>query len=110
MNRLIATLTAMTIVALSATPVAAHDEYRIIGTVTKITATQIDVKQVKDGQVISIKIDEQTKATRDKKPAALKDVKTSGSVVVEALGDSLKDLLAIEIRLVPAIPSTKQLE
>jgi hypothetical protein len=89
-------------------PLIAHDEYRIIGTVTKITADQIDVKQVKDGKVIEIDINKQTKVTRDKKPATMNELKVGGSVVVEALGDSILDLTALEIRLVPTIPTTKK--
>ena len=87
---------------------SAHDEYRIVGTVAKITATQIDVKQTKDGKIIEIDVDKQTKVTRDKKPVAFGQIKVGGSVVVEALGDSILDLQALEIRLVPAIPSTKK--
>lgn len=105
--RLMMSLAIATAIACAA-PLSAHDEYRIIGTVTKITADQIDVKQVKDGKVIEIDINKQTKVTRDKTPAAMKDVKVGGSVVVEALGDSILDLTAIEIRLVPAIPTTKK--
>lgn len=99
-------MTMLSIVAAAAAPLAAHDEYRIIGTVVKISATQIDVKQTKDGKIIQIDIDKQTKVTRDKKPVARTLVKVGGSVVVEALGDSILDLQAIEIRLVPAIPAT----
>src|SRR5215213_5422921 len=82
-----------------ATPLAAHDQYRIVGTVAKITATQIDVKQIKDGKIVEIDIDKQTKVTRDKKPVAFTQIKVGGSVV-EAYGDSILDLLALEIRLV----------
>jgi hypothetical protein len=101
-------LTIAVAVLIAAAPLRAHDEYRIIGTVMKITADQIDVKQVKDGKVIEIDINKQTKVTRDKKPAAMKEVKVGGSVVVEALGDSILDLTALEIRLVPAIPTAKK--
>lgn len=87
---------------------SAHDEYRIIGTVAKITATQIDVKQTKDGKIVEIDVDQQTKVTRDKQPVGFNQIRVGGSVVVEALGDSILDLQAFEIRLVPAIPSTKQ--
>lgn len=101
-------LTLLGWLALTTGKVSAHDEYRIIGAVSKITATQIDVKQIKDGKIIEIDIDQQTKVTRDKKPAAVRDIKVGGSVVVEALGDSILDLLALEIRLVPPIPATKK--
>jgi hypothetical protein len=103
-NSVIGLLCAATLAC--ATPLSAHDEYRIVGTVAKITATQIDVRQIKDGKIVEIDIDKQTKVTRDKKPVAFKQIKVGGSVVVEAYGDSILDLLALEIRLVPAIPST----
>ena len=100
----------LTVLALTlgATALAAHDEYRIIGTVAKISATQIDVKQIKDGKIVEIDIDTQTKVTRDKKNVPVSQIKIGGSVVVEALGDSILDLQALEIRLVPAIPSTQK--
>jgi exonuclease I len=110
MTKLISGVVAVAIAMACVAPLAAHDEYRIIGTVVKITADQIDVKQVKDGKVIEIDINKQTKVTRDKKPAPMKDVKLGGSVVVEALGDTILDLLAIEIRLVPALPGTKKVQ
>jgi len=92
----------------SAVPLSAHDKYRIIGTVAKITATQIDVKQIKDRSIVEIDIDKATKITRDKKAVALSQIKVGSSVVVEALGDDIFDLQALEIRLVPAIPSDRK--
>lgn len=110
LRRLMTKMTMMMLASLvvATGPAAAHDEYRIIGTVSKITATQIDVKQVKDGKVIEIDLDQQTKFTRDKKPVAASTVKVGQSVVVDALGDTILDLLALEVRLVPAIPTTKK--
>ncbi len=90
------------LMTVAAAPVlAAHDEFRIIGTVTKVTSKAIAVKQ-KDGKVVEMDMDKQTKFTRDKKPVKLSDVKVGGSVVVDALGDSILDLTVIEVRLVPA--------
>jgi len=85
---------------------AAHDEFRIIGTVTKISSTEIAVKQ-KDGKVVEMDINKQTKFTRDKKPVKASEVKVGGSVVVDALGDSILDLTVLEVRLVPAITTAK---
>ena len=90
----------------SAAPTAAHDDYRIIGTITKVTANTLDVKQTKDGKTISMATDEETLVTRDKKKVSLKELKTGVSVVVDANGDSLEDLVALEIRIVPS--STKK--
>jgi hypothetical protein len=103
-------IVALVIGVISVTALNAHDQYRIVGTVTKITADEISVKQVKDGKVIEMDITKQTKVTRDKKPVAMKDVKVGGNVVVDALGDSILDLEVIEIRLVPSIPTAKKFQ
>jgi len=80
---------------------SAHDDYRIIGTVTKVTAKTLDVKQTKDGNIISMKVDTATIVTRDKKKVDRTELKTGSNVVVDASGDSLKDLLVLEVRLLP---------
>jgi hypothetical protein len=40
--------------------------------------------------------------TRDKKPVERTELKTGAHVVVNARGDSLEDLVAVDVRLVPA--------
>lgn len=99
---------ALSIVALllATAMLSAHDDYRIIGTVARITATTIDVKQTKDGKIIAMKTGANTIVTRDKKKVARADVKVGANVVVDARGDSLDDLLVVEVRLVPP-PSKK---
>lgn len=82
--------------------VAAHDDYRVIGTITKVTAKTLDVKQTKDGKTISMAMNGATVVTRDKKKVDAAELKTGLSVVVDARGDSLKDLLVVEVRLVPS--------
>jgi hypothetical protein len=86
---------------------SAHEDYRIVGTVAQVTAKSLDVKQAKDGKIISMKMDNETIVTRDKKKVNRAEVKVGLSVVVDARGDSLKDLLVLEVRLVPA-PTTKK--
>jgi hypothetical protein len=88
-----------------AVPVLAHDDYRIIGTVLSVTPTRIEVKQRKDKKTISMLIDGATLVTRDKKKVARSEVKVGGNVVVDARGDDIDDLQAVEIKLVPA-PTT----
>jgi len=87
-------------------PVAAHDDYRIIGTITNVAAKTLDVKQTKDGKTISMATDEDTLVTRDKKKVTRTELKTGVSVVVDANGDSLEDLVVLEVRIVPS--STKK--
>jgi hypothetical protein len=85
---------------------SAHDEFRIIGTLTRVQAHQIDVKQ-KDGRTVAITLNTETLVTRDKKKVAASELKKGGSVVVDALGDDLTDLSALEVRIVPAIVPAK---
>jgi len=83
-------------------PVSAHEEFRIIGTLTRVQDTQIDVR-TKDSKTIAVKLDKQTVVTRDKKKVAATQLKSGQSVVVNALGDDESDLLALDVRIVPAI-------
>ena len=85
--------------------VHAHEKYRVVGTVTKITAKLIDVKQVSNGTIVQIDVTKQTKVMRDKKPVPFNEIKVGSSVVVDGLGDDIFGLEAVEIRLVPDIPS-----
>jgi hypothetical protein len=48
-----------------------------------------------------MEIDAETLVTRDKKKVARGELKIGAHVVALACGDSLKDLLAMEVRLVP---------
>jgi hypothetical protein len=98
----IAIFATLTLSALGGSWVSAHDEFRIIGTVTRVQSHQIDVKQ-KDSKTFYIKVDKNTLVTRDKKEVPVSELKTGRSVVVQALGDDETDLLALEVRLVPDI-------
>lgn len=86
--------------------VQAHDDYRIIGTVLKVSTGKLDVKQTKDGKTISMKTDAATLVTRDKKKVNSAELKAGTNVVVDARGDSLQDLVVLEVRIVPA-PAAK---
>lgn len=84
----------------------AHDNFRVIGTITRHQNSTIDVKK-KDAKTTSIRLDKQTAVTRDSKKVDLTELKVGRSVVVDAYGDSEADLLALEIRIVPPIAGTK---
>jgi hypothetical protein len=106
----ILSLVTLTIVMLFATQVLAHDEYRIIGTVTAFQNSQLQVKN-REGKTFTIKVNTETYIHRDKeKPkVAASELKVGRSVVVDALGDSEADLVAAEVRLVPTIaPASKK--
>jgi hypothetical protein len=101
MTRRLMVVAVLAMLALGATTVTAHDDYRIIGTVEKVTAKTLDVKQTKDGKIISMQMNGETIVTRDKKKVDRAELKTDLNVVVDAWGDSLKDLQVLEVRLVP---------
>lgn len=92
--------------AVAATRAFDHEHFRVIGTIAKLQKTEFDVKD-KDGKLTSIYIDKRTKVTRDNKPVAVTTLKLGQSVVVDAYGDDVFDLLALEIRIVPPIKATK---
>ena len=52
-------------------------------------------------------IDHETIVTRDKKKVNRAELKMGGNVVVDTRGDSLEELLVIEVRLVAATPTKK---
>ena len=80
---------------------SAHENYRIIGTVAKLAKDTVDVKQTKDGKVITMDWTEKSKVTRDKKDVPRTEIKVGANVVVDAHGDSLDELEVVELRLVP---------
>lgn len=103
------TLTATLLLATAfVTTASAHDHYRIVGIVTKITADEITVKQVKDNALVEMDHDKNTKVIRDNKPAKIGDVKVGTSVVIDGYGDDIFDLLVLEIKIVPPIPTAKK--
>ena len=108
MTRFIMMLLALMAATAGVTPVFAHEEFRVIGTVTKVQSSKLAVK-TKEGKEISIAVDKQTTFTQDQKKTDASQLKTGQSVVVDAYGDSYDDLLALEVRIVPAIapPSAK---
>ena len=89
-----------------ATAAGAHEDFRIVGTVVRASATKLDVKQTKDGKTIAMRMNGESLVTRDKVKVALAELKPGLHVVVDATGDSLDDLLVLEVRLVP--PPTKR--
>lgn len=85
---------------LAAPRLMAHDEYRLVGKVTRVSESSIAVENA-NSKTMAARINKQTDVTRDKKKVPASELKVGQSVVVDALGDNESDLLAIEIRIVP---------
>ncbi|MBN9554894.1 MAG: hypothetical protein J0H61_09515 [Alphaproteobacteria bacterium] len=89
----------------SETPLFAHDNFRVIGIVTKAEKVSIEVK-TRANNLIAVQIDKETEFFRDKQKVNQAEVKVGRTVVVDAYGDDYEDLLALQVRLVPAIPAS----
>jgi len=100
-RRRIITVGIVTLV-LSMASLYAHDDFRIIGTVLKVSEGKLDVKQTKSGKTFSMKTNQATFVTRDKKKVSNAELKPGTNVVVDASGDSVADLVVLEVRIVPA--------
>ncbi|OGA52543.1 MAG: hypothetical protein A3G25_00010 [Betaproteobacteria bacterium RIFCSPLOWO2_12_FULL_63_13] len=102
MTRRLTISAAFALLLLGAPGMSAHDEFRIIGTIAKRQESQLDVK-TKEGKTISIALNKETFISRDKKKVAIAELRIGRSVVVDALGDSIDELVALEVRLVPSL-------
>jgi hypothetical protein len=89
---------------LAATSVAAfaHEEFRLVGVVTKVGQGSFGVKPQGKPE-LAVKHDRQTAIMRDGKKIGMMNVKPGETAVVDALGDSMEDMLAIEVRIVPPV-------
>ena len=99
MRRLIA-LVITAVLMLGAARLWAHDNFRVIGTISKLQPTQLTTREA---GTVTISIDKQTVVWREKKKVPASELKMGLSVVVDAYGDSEEDLLALDVTIVPPI-------
>jgi hypothetical protein len=97
---------AIVALAAGAASLSAHEHFRIVGTITKLSATEMDVKN-KESKTYTVDLTKKTvvKREKDKTELGLSALKVGQSVVVDAYGDDEFDLEALDIRIVPPIPS-----
>jgi hypothetical protein len=107
MIRRVTVLFVMLVLAGGATRLAAHDEFRIIGTLTKHQDSTIEVKKNSTGKTIPIRLDKQTAISQEGRKVDVKALKVGQSLVVDAYGDAEEYSLAVEIRIVPPIKGAK---
>ena len=101
MPRLITTMLLLLTAAVSS--LFAHEEMEVIGTVTKISASELEVK-TRNGKLVSMGILPQTAVLNNEKKSSLSQVKKGQNVIVTGFGDSYDDLGVVEIRIVPTLP------
>jgi hypothetical protein len=109
MPRIRPLLSALIVAAMAAVPaatrLAAHDEFRFVGEVTKVDTpkNQVSVKYKESGkdETVVVTLTAKTEITRDKKPVPKSQVRIGVHVVVDALGCD-DDYEAVAIKIVPA--------
>lgn len=82
----------------AAARLSAHEKFKIVGTVVKVQATQLDVKAV-DGATYEIDMDDGTQVMRGLKKLPQSELQTGQRVTVDALGHDMFDLQAVLVRL-----------
>jgi len=87
---------ALVLAAVSA--VSAHEKFKIVGTIVKVHATQLDVKAL-DGATYEIDMDETTQVMRELKKVPQSELRAGQRVTVDALGHDMFDLQAVLVTL-----------
>jgi hypothetical protein len=82
----------------AAVPALAHEDIPVAGQVTAVTAKAIQVR-TKEGRVVTLEIDGNTRVMRDGKRLGAKDVKVGQTVKALGFGDSAADLVAIDVTI-----------
>jgi hypothetical protein len=79
-------------------PAAAHEKFKIVGTVAKVHADQLDVKAV-DGSTYEMDMFDSVAVFRSNRKVAKSELKPGVKVTVNALGHDFFDLEAVEIHI-----------
>ncbi|MGE3492420.1 MAG: hypothetical protein AB7N29_20620, partial [Vicinamibacterales bacterium] len=74
--------------------VSAHERFKIVGTIVKVHAAQLDVKAV-DGATYEIDMLENTQVMRELEKVPRSELRAGRQVVVEAMGHDMFDLEAV---------------
>ncbi len=89
----------MAIVAMLASTLVAHEKFKIVGTVVKVHAEQLDVKSV-DGSTYEMDLPAAAVVFRQNRKVARAELKAGANVIVNALGHDFFDLEVVEVHLV----------
>lgn len=83
---------------LSSASALAHDEMSLAGQITSVTAKSVQIK-MKDGKIVTLEVDGNTRVVMAGKRLALKDLKVGQSVSAVGFGDNVNDLVAIDVTI-----------
>jgi hypothetical protein len=102
--RLAVIIGALCLAAIAPAALRAHEHFRVVGVITKLSTTEMDVKN-REGKTYTVDINKKTvvKRGKEKDELGLSALKVGQSVVVDAYGDDEFDLEALDVRIVPPI-------
>ncbi len=89
---------ALTMAVMLASPAGAHEKFKIVGTVVKVHAEQLDVKGV-DGSTYEMDMLESAVVFRKNRKVARTELKPGVKVTVNALGHDMFDLEVVEVHI-----------
>ena len=89
---------AVALIAMLASPVVAHEKFKIVGTVVKVHAEQLDVKGV-DGSIYEMDMFDSVAVFRKNRKVARAELKPGIKVTVNALGHDFFDLEVVEVHI-----------
>jgi hypothetical protein len=89
---------AVAVVALLWSAVGAHEKFRIVGTVVKVHAEQLDVKAV-DGSTYEMDMFDSAAVFRQNRKVAKSELKPGVKVTVNALGHDMFDLEVVDVHI-----------
>ena len=89
-------ISALVALLVSSAPAAAHEHFRILGTIAEKKPETIFVNAI-DGSTLVLEIGNQTAVWRDSMKLDLSALVVGSAVDIDALGDSLAELTAMRI-------------
>ena len=89
---------ALAVAALIASNAGAHEKFKIVGTVAKVHAEQLDVKGV-DGSTYELDMLASAPVFRQNRKVPRGELKPGVKVVVNALGHDLFDLEVVDVHI-----------
>lgn len=105
MRRILLPLAAVSIL-FAAAPAAAHEEKEVAGQVTAVTPKTLQLR-MKDGKLVTLDVDANTRFILGGKRVTPASMKVGQSVKALGLGDSLADLVAIDVTIYPSAAGKK---
>ena len=85
---------------LAGAPAIAHEEFNFAGTVIKRDDNGLQIKTT-GGDIVSVSYFVVTRFWRGEQKVTMAEVKTGGTVKLRAYGDTVEDLLALDVTVVP---------